>query len=171
MRHGTSRIVVNALTQFLVFGVVLTLLVMRPRSYTPEQAALIQPGMTQKQVEAILGRWMPLQGYVCIPKQVYRDGRLFVDDIMFLPNGVLGGNGLPTYILHSRQEECWTDMSVESSNGRYKGQYSFWIGHDCSIVVFYGPTNRAEKVYALRTTTKPADFGAYVKRQWREWLK
>lgn len=168
MRLGSSKLIINGLTQLLVLGVVLTLLMLRSRSFTPEQASLIQIGMKEQQVETSLGRSTPLKGYHIFPWQGDRDNGRYFDDLMFLPNEV-GGKGLPTYLLHGH-EDYWIDLWGEGIGPVERLRAKFWLGHDSSIVVFFGE-DQVTKVVALPTTTKPPNLWDYVKRQWRELVK
>ena len=167
MKNTRTRMLMDWIGQLLVACLVITLLLSFRRTFTSEQAALIKFGMTQQQVESLLGKPNPLAGYAFAPVQVARDNGLFVDDMIFIPNHYPLGPGLTRYTLHSRQEECWTDTSQEHYNWRC----SFWLGEEYSIVVFYSPTYHAEKVYALRTTVTHGDWWVHLKWKVQEWLR
>jgi hypothetical protein len=164
MKYARTRMSMDWLSQLLVACLVITLLLSIRPTFSPEQAALITLGMTQQEVESLLGKPNSLLGYVFVPVQIARDNDLFVDDMMFMPNHFPLGPGLTRYTLHSRQEECWTD----TSQGHFNWRCSFWLGEGYSIVVFYSPTYHAEKVYALRTTVTHGDLWDYLKWRVRE---
>lgn len=121
---------------------------------TFDSARLITVGMSPSDVESILGEPYALAGCVFTPIAVIReDGEPKVDGLMVTPSFYPLGPGLPSYTLHSRQEEFPSYFGQTLPSNRCQ----FWLTKSCSIVVFYDQGDRVAKVFALPTTVKPGD--------------
>lgn len=155
-----NSILLNMFFQSTIVGLIVYLLINDNRiSY--ESAQLIKIGMLPAEVEQILGEPYPLPGHVFTPISVTReDGEPKVDAIKITPSFYPIGPGLPSYTLHSRQEEFPTFFG--QTNPAYR--YNFWLTKSCSILVFYDSDERVTRVFALPTTVEPGN--PFERLQW-----
>lgn len=116
--------------------------------------------MTPTEVENILGKPTALAGCVFTPiARMREDHEMKVDAIGITPSFYPLGPGLPSHILHSKQEEFPTSFGQITTE-----RYDFWLAHDVSMVVLYDHQSRVAKVFALPTTIEPGNV--WVRLQW-----
>jgi hypothetical protein len=150
----------NMFFQSTVVGLIFCLLINNNR-ITYESATLIKVGMSPAEVVQILGEPYPLPGHIFTPIAVTReDGEPKVDAIKITPAFYPIGPGLPSYTLHSRQEEFPPFFGQTNPTNRY----NFWLTKSCSILVFYDSNEQVTRVFALPTTVEPGN--PFERLQW-----